>query len=188
MKLKVVVIDFEPPAWLRKLTAIGAPVLGILVSGTVLATPKQWATGDALSAADLNALNVLTVNGVKYSVGPTHYCGIGPIQTTGAFSFNGKSSYAAAKAMCEASTGCSTSPTAHMCSGEEIGRSEALGDAVPNGWYFTYAAAAMFSTSIVRECLAWTESLSGESGAWLGANGSALEAPCDSMQNVLCCD
>ncbi len=61
MKIKVYVIDFETPRWLRKVIAYGAPLAVILGAATlVLATPQQWSTGQTLQASELNKLAVLT--------------------------------------------------------------------------------------------------------------------------------
>jgi hypothetical protein len=46
--------------------------------------------------------------------------------------------YSGAKAMCAASTGCGSSSSAHMCTGEEIARSAQLGINPPTGWYSSY--------------------------------------------------
>ncbi len=57
MQIKMVVIDFEIPARIkRRVLAIGIP-LAILAGAAVAYTnvPKTWMKGEALTAADLNA-------------------------------------------------------------------------------------------------------------------------------------
>jgi len=189
MKLKIVVIDFEAPRWLRRTFAVAAPAVAILATGVVLASPpKQWATNDPLTATDLNALNVISVNGVKYSVGATHYCGTGPSMTDGLFSFQGKTGYPAAKAMCQQSLGCNSSPTAHMCDSVEITRSMQLGDAVPNNaWYSVPLQATIPGSFITDDCTGWAYNVSGDYGPVLLASHPA-EGNCSVARPVSCCD
>ncbi len=189
MKLKLVVVDIETPAWLKKTLRVAAPIAAIAVSGVVIATPKKWNTGDPLTAVDLNHLTVMTAKCVAYSIGATHYCGVGPVATNGQFSYNGKTSYAAGKAMCEASAGCGMSATAHMCSSEELSRSFALGDAVGLGWYTSFAEGPL-SGGAVDDCVGWTGSDSADAGPASGLLSGLYPAhgACSSMFKVVCCD
>jgi hypothetical protein len=190
MKIKVVVIDVATPAWLRRAVSVALPALGVLASGIVLAEPKQWTSGEPLTATDLNHLDVLEVNGVKYSVGATHYCGIGPSPTTGHISFNGKTGYAGAKAMCEAAANCG--PTAHMCDSNEIIRSAQVGDPLPSSAWYSVAVVAGAPPPLsgtVDDCKGWSSSISSDSGPIVqDASGKPGQRTCDLTANVACCD
>jgi hypothetical protein len=57
MKLKVYVIDFETPRWIRKLGAWVVPMCFVLGGGAVLAAPPTlhtWTASDLLKSTDLN--------------------------------------------------------------------------------------------------------------------------------------
>src|SRR5262249_8654816 len=97
MKIKVYVVDFETPKWVRKSLAYGLPILVILgVATAVVAMPHTFNTLETLSADNLNALNTIKADGGTYSVGATKYCGI----TTTAFTGN-INGYKGAKQACE---------------------------------------------------------------------------------------
>jgi len=191
-------VEVEIPGWLRKLTSVVGPASAIAVAGAVFATPtvKHWNTGDPLTATDLNNLSVLTVGSVKYSVGPTHFCGIGASTTTGAMAFNGKTGFAAAKAICEASSACGLSATAHMCDASEIVRSKQVGDTVPAGWYSSQTSALnnnLGGNFITNDCVDWSSAGNSNTGPFvaqiLGAGPlTASFAACSGTANVLCCD
>jgi hypothetical protein len=196
VKIKLVVIDFETPRWARKLAAFAVPLVVVLGLATVVfATPHQWKTSDTLQADDLNGLNVVTKGGVKYSVGATTYCGTGTA-TTGAISApNGKNGYAGAKALCEASSGCGSSPTAHQCSSEELLRSIQMGVAVPTGWYSALVAGDVMSGSYsytMADCQGWSMASSAYYGPtwYVPASGPATASRenCSISHPVLCCD
>jgi len=192
MKLKVVVVDLETPAWLRKTLAVAAPLVGILASGVVFASPKQWTTGQALTAQDLNALSVVTKGATQYSVGATHFCGTGPSTTTGKFSYNGLTGYAAAKAMCEASSGCGMSKTAHMCDAPELVRSYQLGDQFGGaGGWFSLGAMIPLNGSLfngVNDCAGWVDNSANNYGGTSYGASAPLFSTCNSPQVVFCCD
>ncbi len=183
-KLKIEV-DVELPAWAKKALRVGIPIAAISISGAVFATPKQWTTGDPLTASDLNNLTVLTANGVKYSIGATHYCGMGPVFTSGNFNFSTKTGFAAAKAMCESS--CSDS-TAHMCSAEELARSQQLRTVAGAGWYTTRdIAAGSTAGTELNDCKDWTSAGSTDLGMNFNST-MALSTTCNITTKVLCCD
>jgi hypothetical protein len=192
MKLKLVVVEFEPPSWLRRAFAICAPIAGVLATGAVLAAPKQWSNGQALTAADLNALTVITKGSTQYSVGATHFCGTSPSTTNGKFSYNGLTGYAAAKAMCEGSSGCGMSKTAHMCDASEMVRSYQLGDSFSgaSGWFSIGAIVPLNNSQFngINDCSGWNDNSTNNSGETSYGSGSTLYSNCSSPQLVLCCD
>jgi hypothetical protein len=194
MKTETFVIELRVPVALRRAVGYGLPALAILITGVVLASPKQWASGEPLTASDLNALTVITKGTTQYSVGATHYCGIGPVATNGDFAYNGTTGYAAAKAMCAASTECGMSPSAHMCDASEIVRSKALGDQLEHGWYsggLSYTDDSFGTTVKVRDCGDWTSSDSSSYAPALGGltGAAALSiSNCGASNQVLCCD
>jgi microcystin-dependent protein len=57
MKLKLVVVDFEAPRWMKRWALrLGVPIAILAVAGVALAaTLKTWSAGDTLTAADLNS-------------------------------------------------------------------------------------------------------------------------------------
>jgi hypothetical protein len=185
VKIKVYVIDCETPRWLRKTIACAVPLAVVLGAATlVLATPQQWTAGQTLQAIDLNKLSVVTNGSSKYSVGATAYCGTGPTNTTGAISYNGKTGYAGAKAMCEASSACGNSATAHMCTSDELVRSAQLG-MTPVGWYSSGYDVTNVAGYHENDCGGWTSNGSYEAAAWGPNPGFDL---CGHSNPVLCCD
>jgi hypothetical protein len=205
MKLKVYVIDFETPRWLRKLAAWVAPMCFVLGGGVVLAAPPTlhtWAPSDPLKSTDLNgnftAMStyaggletrigamesgrvVATINGQPYSVGATKYCGATPL-TSG-----GVSGYLGAKSQC--GTACS-STSAHMCTGDELVRAAAVGQTTPIGWYAGAMYAAEPGTSnAVDDCLGFTRSSVSYGQTWGGSTQAPTNDACSSSHPILCCD
>jgi hypothetical protein len=190
-------IDLAP--WQKRLIRAGVvtgAVIAALGIGIALATPHVWKTSDPLNATDLNGLNVVTVGTVSYSVGATKFCGESPTSTTGSFSYNSGAltGYQAAKAICQTSTGCNASATAHMCSAEEMVRSSQLGVTVPGqGWYSTGTYATQGAGPVVDDCYGWTAAAAGDDGAiWSpGAPSGAGDATilsCATTTPILCCD
>jgi hypothetical protein len=100
--------------------------------------------------------------------------------------FGSQRGYSATRAPCQAACG---TPTAHMCSGEEVIRSAALGTTMPTGWFAAGFNVYSINT-YVSDCDGFTTSnaVSGtlwknnDSGAW------ASNAPCTHVHPVLCCD
>ena len=192
MKIKIIVLDFETPKWLRKAIAYGAPIVGVLVvAGIALAAPHTWNTNDPLTAVDLNGLNRVTHGSTSYSVGATLLCGVSSTTTTGNIFSGSAPGYAGAKAMCEVSPGCNNSPTAHMCTAEEIVRSQSIGITAPQqGWYSTGVHAELEGGTnlTVDDCQGWT-STSVFGAAWGGTTpGSPGTRGCAISLPVLCCD
>jgi hypothetical protein len=206
MKIRVLAIDFETPRWLRRVAAYVVPF--VLVAGAVsavVAAPQQWKANDPLTATDLNKLAVVAgPGGVRSSVGATKFCGPSSTSTNGSFSYTTASGtvagYVAAKAMCEAAAACGSSPTAHMCSGEEILRSVQIGVPVSTGWYSSTVLASV-STDTLLDCDGWgptSVSAAGALGSSWGApptfptsmypQGLPIRTACMTVQPILCCD
>lgn len=185
MKIKVYVIDFETPRWVRKTLAYVVPAIVVLgVAAVVIAAPVQWGASETLTQAKMNAITVVTNGSVSYSVGATKYCGTGPSPTTGAISYNTLTGYAGAKAMCQASTGCGPSLTAHMCTSDEILRSRMVGISVPTSAWYATGVGVPVSGGQIYDCAAYT------SAAAFGASwaGDPDYAACTTSQPILCCD
>jgi hypothetical protein len=193
MKIKVYVIDFETPRWARRLVAFAAPAVVLFgLAAVVIAAPTQFTSGAPLTHEALQSLNTVTTNaGAKYSVGATLYCGSSTPPTNGQTT----GGYKGAKALCEAAC---KSPTAHMCTGEEMVRSSQLGLIDPDGgaaWYSSGANAVAqvgvsFSSQrtyvyVVDDCAGWT-STSSNGASW--ATGQPNYSTCTSLQSILCCD
>lgn len=189
-------IDLTPR---QKKVMRGAVVTGVVIGalgvGLAIAAPHQWSTNDPLKASDLNGLNVATYTSdggtTQQSVGTTKFCGLSATTTTGAISYSGLQSYAAAKKMCEVAPGCSA--TAHMCTGEEIVRSGSLGIPAPAScaWYAgSYRADS--SIAVINDCAGYTFGGSAaNSGPAACPNGSAWNwsySGCNASMLVACCD
>ena len=175
----------------------------IMCGGVAIATPKlDFKPGEALRAKDLNdsfkdvdsrlqAQRVMTVGTVSYSVGATKYCGkTNP--TDGKITSAATSGYVLAKSLCQNVTaGCNTSPSAHMCSSEELVRSSQLGVAVDAGWYSTGSTSAISNAAgkSASDCLGWSSSDEANAGAvWNPSPLQPTAALCNARFPVLCCD
>jgi hypothetical protein len=186
MKVKVYVIQFEPPRWVRRLALLGLPIAVLGIATVVLATPPHtFQTGEVLKATDLNSINILRSGGKSYSVGTTKYCGVTPLtngQITGG--------YAGAKGLCEAVAACGSSPTAHMCTADELVRSAQLGVAIASGWYSSGRMSFDPTfTGGMYDCLGWTTTdPKGLGSFWQGNPPVPSDQPCDAPHPVLCCD
>jgi len=207
MKLKVYVIDFETPRWVRRLVAYVAPVVLVLgVAAIALAgNLVTWTDGQPLKAADLNSnfaslqsqINALQAFQVQatadggYSLGAT-FCGV-TAATAGSFSGPGTlTGYASAKAQCQAVSTCS--PTAaHMCTSDEVVRTRQRGEAITyspagyawyaSGVYATYAGDGQY------DCGGWSEIGSTSFGsAWSTVTVSPNNDVCSNSHPILCCN
>jgi hypothetical protein len=131
-------------------------------------------------------------NGASYSVGATLYCGTSPSSYTGNITYNNGqplTGYFAAKAICQTSSGCGSSLTAHMCTGEELVRSASLGTSLPSGVWYSSGAAAQVPSGYVGDCNGWTSTANAGS-EWTA--GSSPNGPdyqnCSVSQPIACCD
>jgi hypothetical protein len=159
----------------------------ILVIGQ--ASPMPRTQIGAVPYAVEAARTVVDVNSKLYSVGAT-YCGSAPvtINTTSLVSLvpGAANGYAAGKSLCE--TACS-SPSAHMCSADDLIRSLALGVAVPSGGLGSYIATGTYapvSPGSVNDCGGWMVGYQGT--VWGGNSGGLSSAYCFTGQPLLCCD
>ncbi len=195
MRIKVYVLELTPRG--KRNLVLGA-ALAIVAASALPAdatVPNTFNTNDVLSASQMNANfasldtrvgaiekhPVVTINGKKYSIGAA-YCGV-----TAATNGNITNGYAGAKSQCEGvSAGCNSSPSAHMCSAEEIVRSFEVGISVGQGWY-SDASAASYDVADMMDCYGWTSSAPG-----LYANvivlGQVNHTPCNTTDPILCCD
>jgi hypothetical protein len=125
---------------------------------------------------------ILTKNGRQYSLDAT-YCGK-TAETPAAFNTGTFQGYLAAKVLCEGVAACNMSPSAHMCTSEEIVRSMQLGDSVEWGWYST-GTHATFGVGATYDCHSWTDQGT-STGPWWA--GFPSESPCNVPAPILCCD
>jgi hypothetical protein len=196
-----IVIKLGVPRWMRTRWTLAVIALGVAVSALVYATvPNTFAGGDPLSSSKVNAnftsldgrvtaletFNVGTSrvvetrNGKSWSLGAV-YCGV-TASTAGQIT----GGYAGVKGLCE--TGC-TSPSAHMCTTEEIVRTAQMGVAAPAGWY----SAGLYgiynsSTGIVNnDCVAWTNNTNAVNGYYWSSSFTTVQS-CNNPGPVLCCD
>jgi hypothetical protein len=123
---------------------------------------------------------------VSYSVGATQYCGITTTSFTGNIGGND-----GAKQQCELTCG---SPTAHMCLGDELVRSVAVGATLPSAqmWYSSGVGGIVTSGGsavTVSDCDGWTTAVSNTDGAYWAANihGPYVEG-CNTSSPLACCD
>ena len=194
MKLKVIVIDVQIPRALKR-----AALLVLLTLGLAAAVPYTFTTGDILSSKAVNANfadldsrlasgRFVTTNdaGVSYSTGFTTYCGKSA-SVTGAFASGAKVGFAAAKAQCESVPGCS--PSAHMCTSEEIVRTSQMGYPTGNGWFSTGTTNGAASAPI-NDCQGWRVGDGTQQGSLWTGTGSEFVGwiGCNTAEPILCCD
>lgn len=192
----------------RRLVRSGLAVLAVLIVGgiglanaapidTAWVAPNQPVVANLLKA-NLDGLQqqinkpTIVRSGRQYSLGAT-YCGKTTASTNGQIP-NG---YAGTKFQCEAVAACGNSPSAHMCSSEELVRSASLGVIIESGWYSS-AVVSMYpgcsggtcgSTQLASDCMGWTSNNGAEYGlAWQWGGRPLHQAPCTTVLPVLCCD
>jgi hypothetical protein len=179
MKLKLVVIDFELSSRTRKLLVrLGLPIAIVLGSGALAYAnvPTVWKSGDLLKVADMNG-NFSAVD-KRLAALEDPYVGVTSIPVQGTLG-----GYAGAKALCVSQF---NSPTAHMCMGEELVRSQALGKVIPQGWYSSGVAVSSAGV-LINDCSGWASSDPTFSGATWSQNHPSGQG-CNAANPVLCCD
>lgn len=187
-------IDLSPKQKkIVRAAVVTGSVIAALGIGIAIAAPHQWKATDPLAAGDLNGLNVLSYTSdagvtTSYSVGATRFCGITPTTTTGQVVYAATTGYAGVKKACENVSSCGNSPTAHMCTSEEMARSSELGVPTATGWITSGAPGG--GTGI--DCYGWTNGTVSYYGpAWdnvTTAGGTPNSESCNSVNPILCCD
>jgi hypothetical protein len=195
-------VDVEVSERVKRLARLAVPAF-VLFGGSVAfaGVPTTFKDGDTLSAQAMNENfasvdarlgvvegRVSTKASGAYKAGAT-YCGL-TATTTGDMSGIGGSGsgYAKPRAPCQAACGGSTS--AHMCSGDELVRSAALGGAIPSGWYAT-AVGRLWTDHTVesQECDGYQSATAAQVGSWwAGTVNRPRNAYCSESHPVLCCD
>jgi hypothetical protein len=190
-------LDFDVPPRLKRALLVGVPAVILLVASIAwAAVPNVFKDGDPLSAQTMNdnflsldqrlakletLSNKQTAQG-GFSLGAS-YCGStgNTAGNLGALAASG-TGYSKMKAACAMT--CSA-PSAHMCTGDELTRSTALGIRAPTGWF---TAGTGGPTNY--ECLGWSTLSSGYQGpVWEGgANQYPSANTCNTSYPVLCCD
>jgi len=102
---------------------------------------------ESVPFAGVTGKYLATGPGGSYSVGATTFCGVSAMSYTG----GGVGGYAGAKKICESAC---KSPSAHMCTSEELIRSTAIGIAMPdNLWFSTGIHAQDIAPMVgIRDC------------------------------------
>ena len=152
----------------------------VLVGGASLGRSKLGAVPYAVEAGPY----VNRTTGSQYSANAA-YCGSADF-TSGAVTSGSDTGWVATKKLCEAA--CS-SPTAHMCTSEEVVRHLATGGETLAGWYSTGVSTpvAFDVSDSADDCLGWISASSVVYGSrWNG--GSPMYVSCDSTPHMLCCD
>lgn len=197
MKIKVYVIDLEiPPRVKRWALRIGIPATLIIGAGALAyaSVPKTWATGDPLTASDLNAnfaeVTTLAFDGGVYSVGPTTFIGTTAAKTPGDMSgFTFGTGYHAAKKACEYSFPGLAS--VHMCTPDELARFAQTNGAAPTGWYASgvyWEVTTKTPSTPVGDCSGWTSAGSDWGSAWYGTGNYPTDETCSGSYPILCCN
>jgi hypothetical protein len=118
------------------------------------------------------------------------FCGLSNGQTTGKFMVGQPpgtvlTAYPATKAQCKSTC---NSESAHICFGDEMVRSSALG-LLPSarGW-FTSGTVATNGPDAINDCNGWTSGSSTVYGTSWNAAGYPGADTCNTTNNVFCCD
>jgi hypothetical protein len=193
-------IDFTPKQKkIVRVAVVSGAVVGALGLGLAVASPHQWKTSDPLTATDLNGLNVVSYTSdagtSSYSVGATKFCAATSASYTG-----NMGGFVGAKQACQ--TACSTN-TAHMCTSEEIARSNSLGINLSHSGAWWYATTTLSGTQTTYFgncggfCTAvpdWTltandcNSNNYSYGGTIGSQGGVNFSLCSDSNPIACCD
>jgi hypothetical protein len=178
MKLRIVVLD----------------VAILLAFGSVVtASPTTFAPGEPLGAAKLNssladADRRLAKLESRHDTGAT-YCGFTATATKGDLSaLAGAQGYVGAKAACVKT--CGGSPTARVCSADDMVRSASNGMTIRNGWFAAGVAVPYSSNGsvyYVTDCSAFTTASGTVMGQTWTPTGTNYHW-CSEDYPVLCCD
>lgn len=194
-------VDFEMSPRVKRALMLSAP-LAIVLAGSIAyaGVPTVFKDGDTLSAQALNddfaavdqrlakleAFSSKATADGGFSAGAV-YCGAtgNTVADLSSLAANG-SGYGKARAQCQ--TTCS-SPSAHMCSGDELTRTSQLGTtSMPSGWYTSGAASAISGGTNNYECMGWTNGTASYYGSAWGSTDVPSFAPCNTSYPVLCCN
>jgi hypothetical protein len=204
IKLKMVVVEIDAPRWLKRSVLIAlAGVMAFGVSAVVRAdvnVKTDFQEGTVLTAKQLNdnfgALKVAvealqkkrpvltTSKGATYSLDAV-FCGASPGL------FNGKEvgSYQGAKKKCEET--CGGSPTAHLCTTQEVMRSESVGVPITAtvGWINNGIEINPGNSTIyINDCLRWSSEANTSGGFGWTANTGPTSIRCNESAQLICCD
>jgi hypothetical protein len=188
---------------IRSAVVAGA-VIGALGLGVAIAAPKNtFKANDPLSSQKMNenfddldarigaveTKPVITKGGKQYSTFAT-FCGM----TSATYDGKTVGGYAGAKSKCEAASSCGNSPSAHMCTAEEMVRSVQLSVPVTtaDGWYATGVRAWGGNNLAANDdCEGWVYNTDGYGADW---GGGALpgsrpnHSGCANLLPIRCCD
>jgi len=169
----------------------------VLVAGTSMGRTKIGAVPYALEAQTAVAVTrpVYTnpTTRKQWSLNAS-YCGFSP-STTGAFRAGTLTGWKAAKALCESA--CNGSPSAHMCTGEELVRQVSTGGDIPTvpttyGWYSSGVYRQYNGGTEVNgfECKGFTQAPDHADlgSAWNTAEEWPSIGWCSDSYAILCCD
>ena len=176
-------------------------VLYLAFGSGVVAAPETFKAGDTLSASKINAnfkdandrLTILEkqINANNKYAANAVFCKATLGSTMGDMTgLGGAKGYAGAKAACQ--TTCDNSPTAHMCTADEIVRSAVIGVTLKQGWF----AGGLYDTQGgAGDCQSFT-SPGGSGNFWYvpplpnpsNTPEYASVGSCSNNYPVLCCD
>ena len=124
------------------------------------------------------ALYVNPDTGIEYSVNASP-CGMSRPLT------GNVGGYSSAKGLCEDVDTCS--PSAHVCTAEELVRYASTGGEVPVGGRFATGIIVNRSTLFARDCQGFRSTANSERATFWSAEGPATHG-CDVQAPFLCCD
>jgi hypothetical protein len=207
MRIRIYVVELSPRAKFNLVVAGAFALLSAMALPADAMVPHSFSNGQTLSATDMNddfngldtrvsTLETFTTTGTKvveirgpgnkkWSLGAT-YCGVTP------GSYNGSlGGYATAKSLCESVTGCS--PSAHMCTSEELVRTYQMGVTFSTEGWYSQGAWAYWSTTgsnYMNDCAGWTSTLTNSYGpVWnYMSSPSPSGDACNLTHPVICCD
>jgi hypothetical protein len=131
-------------------------------------------------------------SGAQYSL-HGKYCGVTGSVTGNLAPLSTVTGYAAAKALCQAVSGCS--PAAHVCTTEEVVRYVSTGGAfATNVWYASGTLSWVWEPGPVvnygvNDCVAFSSNTSmGYGSMWLTTTNGPYYALCNVPNPIACCD
>jgi hypothetical protein len=191
----VLAINANPDLWVQLEVSINGstPTLPLTHLGAV---PYAVETNHAVTAS--NAADTLLAQVTRPAIpgvdGGPAYSLMAVYRATTSANFDGAQvgGYVGAKATCVALVG---SPTAHMCTNEEVTRSMQIGllpaeaGWISHGLGFIGQTTSDTSTALDDDCDSWTGNENTRAGALWGNNGSdRANFTCDNSYPIQCCD
>jgi hypothetical protein len=183
-----IVIRLRLPRWPAKRWLVIAAALVVGGSAVAFAVVPSFTQGATLNAADLNKL----VDAVNKSITAQGlYCGV-TAATNGNISAGTVKGYPAVKKQCELTC---NSPSAHICTAQELLANAEKGWTPTTDGYFWYATGTLgyYQSTYIWDCAGFQNATHMYLGsAWYRDTASGANTPdddyCDQMHPILCCD